>query len=123
MKITYGLLVIASLLTVFSCNDQAHKSGKTETTVTSDSVSPSSPTGENSMSGIEGCYMQVLARDTFAASLQQDGTNITGKLSFDNFEKDGSTGSVKGEREDNIIKLLYSFASEGTNSVMEIYFK
>ena len=54
---------------------------------------------------IKGCYMQVLGRDTFAASLQQQGNRVTGKLSFNNYEKDGSTGTVKGKMEDNILKL------------------
>ena len=48
---------------------------------------------------------------------------VTGKLSFNNSEKDGSTGIVKGKMEDNILKLYYRFVSEGMNSVMEVYFK
>ena len=72
---------------------------------------------------ITGCYMRVLERDTFVAVLKQNKERVTGKLSFDNYQKDGSTGVVEGMIEDNIIKLTYSFQSEGTNSVMDIYFK
>ena len=69
------------------------------------------------------CYWKILNRDTFAIRLDQSGNSVTGKLSFDNFEKDASSGIVRGKVEGNIIKLWYNFASEGMNSVMEVYFK
>ena len=70
---------------------------------------------------IAGCYMQVLKRDTFTASLQQTERLITGRLSFDNYEKDASSGTVSGKIQGDVIKLNYVFASEGTTSVMELY--
>jgi hypothetical protein len=72
---------------------------------------------------ISGCYMQVLKRDTFAVVLKQDGNTVTGRLSLDNYEKDGSTGSVTGKMEDDVLKLVYRFASEGMTSIMQVYFK
>ncbi|MES2882746.1 MAG: hypothetical protein V4676_11400 [Bacteroidota bacterium] len=69
------------------------------------------------------CYVQVLARDTFVAHLRLNGNIVTGKLSFDNFEKDGSTGTVRGFREDDVLKLLYTFQSEGSTSKMDVYYK
>lgn len=69
------------------------------------------------------CYMQVLARDTFVAHLRWNGNVITGKLSFDNFEKDGSTGTVAGLQEADVLKLLYTFQSEGSTSNMDVYYK
>lgn len=72
----------------------------------------------------DACYMQVLKRDTIVLHLTKTtGSDISGRLSFDNYEKDGSTGTVKGKREGDLLKLIYSFQSEGTNSVMEVYFK
>ena len=44
-------------------------------------------------------------------------------MNFDNYEKDGSTGTVSGVIENDIVKLWYNFQSEGMNSVMELYFK
>lgn len=75
------------------------------------------------ISSYSGCYLRVLGRDSFAVHLQQTGTNITGKLSFDNFEKDASTGTVRGKLEGNRLRLIYSFQSEGMNSVMEVIFR
>jgi hypothetical protein len=69
------------------------------------------------------CYMQVLQRDTIVVRIEKNGNDISGRLSFDNYEKDGSTGTVRGKQEGDVLQLLYSFASEGTNSVMEVFFK
>ncbi len=72
---------------------------------------------------IAECYWQILKRDTFVASLVQTGDSITGKLSFDNFEKDASSGTARGTVHGDTIKLWYSFQSEGMNSVMEVWYK
>lgn len=72
---------------------------------------------------LTGCYLRVVQRDTVIASLLQDGNNVTGKLVFDNYEKDGSTGSVSGKIEGDILKLVYRFQSEGMNSISEQYFR
>jgi len=72
---------------------------------------------------IQGCYIKILQLDTFAMHLIQTTNSVTGKLTFNNYEKDKSSGTVHGIIEGSIIKLWYNFASEGMNSVMEIYFK
>lgn len=72
---------------------------------------------------LDGCYMQVLKRDTFVLTVDQTGKMLSGKLTFDNYEKDGSTGRVNGIADGDTLKLWYSFASEGMNSVMQIYFR
>jgi len=72
---------------------------------------------------IDGCYMQVLKRDTFTASLQQQGNLVTGRLHFDNYEKDGSSGTISGTLQGDVLKVYYFFASEGMKSVMELYLK
>lgn len=119
MKKIYSPLMMATVMMVLSCNSNAPKTSETETANTTAETKPINIPP----AGIAGCYMQVLNRDTFAASLLQQGNTITGKLSFDNYEKDGSTGTVTGKLENGIVKLFYSFASEGMNSVMEVYFK
>lgn len=72
---------------------------------------------------LEGCYMQVLSRDTFVAVIHEHNNKITGKLSFNNYEKDGSSGRINGSLENDIVKGLYTFNAEGMRSVMEVYFK
>jgi len=114
---TYLLMI--SLAMMAACEDRSeNRNSQTDSIVVTAPAKPADDAGP-----VAGCYMGVLGRDTFAASLQQNGNIITGTLSFDNYEKDGSKGTVKGELRDNVLKLHYSFASEGMNSVMEVYFK
>lgn len=112
----HKLFILLTLVTAIGC-----QSPKDKTSVT-DSVS-ANKTNEESPIAIGGCYMEVLKRDTFTANLQQHGNAITGRLVFNNFEKDDSNGKVTGILEANTLKLSYSFSSEGMNSVMEVYFK
>jgi hypothetical protein len=72
---------------------------------------------------ITGCYLRVIQRDTLAAFLSQEGNLISGKLAFDNYHKDGSTGTVTGVVHNDILKLVYRFQSEGMTSISEVYFK
>lgn len=71
----------------------------------------------------DGCYWKITGRDTLVAWLVQTENTITGKLSFDNYQKDGSSGPVHGTLQGNTIKLWYEFESEGTKSVMEVWFE
>ncbi|HLF44980.1 MAG TPA: hypothetical protein VI548_01045, partial [Chitinophagaceae bacterium] len=72
---------------------------------------------------IDGCFWSIQKRDSLVAMLSQQGNIITGKLSFDNYEKDGSSGPVSGRIDADIIRLWYAFKSEGMESVMEVWFK
>ncbi len=51
------------------------------------------------------CYWQIMARDTFGVSFLTMGAAVAGKLSFDNYEKDGSSGNVTGTTYGDILKL------------------
>ena len=71
----------------------------------------------------DGCYWKITGRDTMVAWLVQTENTVTGKLSFDNYQKDGSSGPVHGTLHGNTIKLWYEFESEGTKSIMEVWFE
>lgn len=118
-KKMYRFLILLSLTMVFGCKNLTVKTIQTD----SDTTATHSKPIDDIIANVEGCYMLVLQRDTFAAILQQQGNDLTGRMSFDNYEKDGSTGTVKGSLQGDKLKLVYSFASEGKNSVMELYFK
>ena len=72
---------------------------------------------------VEGCYLYVNKRDTLMAQLTQSGDSVKGNLLFDNFEMDGSRGTLRGKLDGQIIRLWYDFESEGSNSVMQVIFK
>lgn len=73
--------------------------------------------------GMSKCYMKITGRDTAILMLEQSADDISGKMLYDNFEKDGSHGTVRGKKDGDILKLFYDFNAEGTRSVMEVYFK
>ena len=124
LSILFGAIITASCnqtdTTTLSTNDTTDQTVSSKDEV---NTSGNASTGNVNVQYYSGCYVRVLKRDTLTASLQQSGNNITGKLTFDNYQKDGSTGKVEGTVEDGIMKLIYSFQSEGMNSVMEVYFK
>ena len=72
---------------------------------------------------LAGCYMTILKRDTMVLHLRQNGDSVSGKMNFDNYEKDSSNGDVKGVVDGDTIKLWYHFQSEGMHSVAELFFK
>ena len=118
------LLIVLTIAMAVGCQSNADKTTVADSVITSYNINSNDAIpADDAIANITGCYMQILKRDTFAANLQQQGNVVTGKLSFDNYEKDGSSGSVTGKLEADILKLQYAFSSEGMNSVMEVYFK
>lgn len=74
-------------------------------------------------SDITGCYLEVLQKDSIVANLKQEGNQVSGVLQFDNYEKDGSAGTVTGIRDGKILKLIYDYQSEGLSIVMDMFFE
>lgn len=70
-----------------------------------------------------GCYKKATGRDTMFLQIEQSGTEIRGSLTFDNYEKDASSGTVRGTIQGDLLMLWYNFQSEGMNSVSQVYFK
>lgn len=117
MKIfTFAILVG---LWMTSCNN----SDSSSNTVPKDSSITKPGLNNDKRANLSGCYLRVIKRDSLALHLEEKDGMVMGKLSFDNYEKDGSTGPVKGKVENDIVKLIYNFQSEGMQSIMEIYFK
>jgi len=80
--------------------------------------------GVSTENGITGCYVSKLAQDVYTLKItgQKDGM-FTGSLSFNNSEKDSSSGIYVGTYSDGILLGDYSFTSEGMNSVVDVIFK
>ena len=110
---------------VTSCNSNTNSetartdSAVTENTVEVNKANPPQKTETN----VEGCYIKILKRDTMVLHLRQNGDSVSGRMNFDNYEKDSSSGEVAGIIDGDIIKLWYSFQSEGMLSTAELFFK
>ena len=121
MKYFLILLISGKLI---SCNNNVQPGEQVGAPGTSDAEkTTSSNTGQMVITGASGCYMKILGRDTAILRIEQKGLELTGKMLYDNFEKDGSRGTMKGKEDGEILKLWYDFNSEGMHSVMEVYFK
>ena len=111
-------ILFSFLVFLLSCNNP---SANSDTTSEDSTASGGTDTKEDK--SFEGCYRQVTGRDTIDLRLNQSGNSLSGTLSFDNFEKDASSGTVKGEVVNNQAVLWYDFDSEGMHSVMEIIYQ
>ncbi len=61
---------------------------------------------------LEGSYIKVTGRDTVRLQLKVVDSAVTGTMEFDNFEKDSSHGSVKGNVKNDRLYVWYNFSSE-----------
>lgn len=121
VKYVLFILLSGKLL---SCNNNIQTNDQSGASKPSDTSKTTAPkTGEMPVADLAGCYMKIIGRDTAILTLEQKGKEFSGKMLYDNYEKDGSRGTVKGKEDGEIIKLWYDFTSEGMHSVMEVYFK
>ena len=109
---------------LLSCNNNIQTNEQSSASKSSD-TSKTGPlvTDTKTHEDLPGCYMKIIGRDTAILKLEQKGKEFSGKMLYDNYEKDGSRGTLRGKEEGEIIKLWYDFNSEGMHSVMEVYFK
>jgi hypothetical protein len=117
------MFITSFLGIVTSCNNSSTAGAIGDSARSQKPADTISLANETTGSDVSGCYLRVLKKDTMVLRLEQNGLLVSGKLSFDNFEKDASTGTVNGRINGNVIELLYSFQSEGMNSVAEHFFK
>lgn len=68
------------------------------------------------------CYTYVKNRDTILMQINIKDFSLTGNLEYKIFEKDQSKGSLKGELRGDTLVAVYSFTSEGMESVRELAF-
>ncbi len=121
IKIYMGKLPIFLMSMVLaSCND----SGNTDAQKIFSDTAPKPNDEINTQVNLSGCYMRATGRDTLWLRLNEEGTEITGTLEFDNYEKDSSEGTLKGKKlENDLLHVYYDFFSEGMHSTREMYFK
>jgi len=117
------LIVVVTLVLFIACNDNSPLNDAATTNKSPGDAPASTAIAQEPANDENRCYMKITGRDTAILVFEQKGNDVSGKMIYDNFEKDGSTGTVKGKIDGDILKLYYDFNSEGTRSVMEVYFK
>lgn len=109
-----SLLLIAAL---FACNSpQTSNTGTDSTTGTTSPAKDSIPSGS-------ACYMKTVGKDTFLLQLIINDDQVAGKLDYNFYEKDKSSGTLTGTLKDNILRASYSYQAEGMNNHRPVVFK
>ena len=116
MKANSGILLGAILL-VCSCNDQ----GKTSSSMLQDSAITAPAAGVDTT--VSGCFSQIVRNDTAMLQMENNKGNVTGRLTYDYFQKDRNDGTLQAEQAGNIINGWYLFKSEGVMSVRQVSWK
>ena len=73
---------------------------------------------------LASCYHGVVAGadSVFTVDTQEKNGYVSGKMSFVNKQKDSSYGTYEGTFEDGLLKVKYTFWSEGLQSVGDYSF-
>jgi hypothetical protein len=71
-----------------------------------------------------GCYVAHLQKDTYTLIIDTDaGGSVTGRIAYNNYEKDSSSGTFVGTFTGGVLLGTYSFQSEGMDSSIQYIFK
>ncbi|MCS3528895.1 hypothetical protein [Chryseobacterium sp. JUb7] len=100
-------------------------SKKEATTITDSSKDSTSLPAENKQdaSTSSKCYLSAMGKDSMFISITDKQGVITGKMYDKFFEKDNSKGTLSGTKSGDTLKLVYTFAAEGTqDNKLEINF-
>jgi len=115
--------VVILLISIFfiSCNK---KETSSYTIIPEDTIHQNYPeTFEPKKDTLQFCYLSVVGKDSLNLSYTLYPTDsVKGKMSYDNFEKDGSTGKVYGIKSGDTLKLTYDMFSEGMHSLIDVRF-
>lgn len=109
-------LLLISAVFFAACNSQTETKSENTADTLKNSV-------ETSAKSIDGCYTSILKQDTATLKINENGSAVSGDLTYNRFEKDSNKGIFKGEIKDSLIIGDYTFQSEGKSSVRQVVFK
>lgn len=77
-----------------------------------------------SSDSIFGCYVNRIGKDMYSLRLDsEENGQLAGSLSYQNYQKDSSSGTFAGEYDNGILLGDYVFSSEGMQSIRQVVFK
>ena len=118
-----SILFILTVTLLTSCKEDK-KTFEANENVTIDTLDAAETTVEtpDSLKIQTMCYYAATGKDSVFASLTDNLGTITGKIKFQNFEKDSSAGDLFGIKNGDTLKLTYRFESEGVTTENEMWF-
>lgn len=110
MKKNHLLLLLAIGFSIMmACNDEPKVETKNETETPSDFETQS-----------EACFMKADGKDTTFVSIKIDNNQVTGKMDWKPYEKDGAYGTLSGVKNANDEMMLsYKYTIEGSTQTSE----
>lgn len=114
-----GMLLLVLITMIIACNNG---SGSTATN-DADTIKPNEGNFAQADTLAEGCYSWIQGKDTATLQIQARGSQVTGSLSYNIFEKDRNDGTVQADLTGDVIRGWYLFKSEGIVSVREVAWK
>lgn len=102
------------MATLFSACQSNKKADKT--------IDSASKAVVTSVKSTRECYTFVKDKDSAALSMDYSGTNVTGTLNYNLYEKDKNNGTIAGIIKGDTIIADYTFNAEGTKSVRQVAF-
>lgn len=110
------LALSAAAILIISCNQATTK---TEATATEDTPNQI----ENKiMIPSSACYSSIMGKDTFKLKVEVFPNVVTGKLSYQFFDKDSNKGQFNGHLHGDTLLADYKFMSEGKLSTRQVIF-
>ncbi len=117
MKKLFFVAIIGSMY--ISCGSAT----TSETSKDTIEVKQEVPAASTTVDQLDGCYVMIIEKDSAHLKLEVNGSAVTGMLDYKRFEKDSNKGTIAGTVENDLIKIWYTFQSEGMVSVREVYLK
>jgi hypothetical protein len=102
------IISLFTLIILISCNAQQQEEKS------------NNPITENN---IINCYRYIKNNDTVMLKTISIGSDVTGILTYNFYEKDKSVGTILGKMKGELLVADYSFSSEGVHSVRQVVFK
>jgi len=113
----HSFLVISLAITAASCNNKPIQSPE------ANKMKDTSKVIENKiMIPTSTCYSSVTGKDTFKLKVEVFPNVVTGKLSYNFYEKDSKKGEFDGQLHGDTLLADYKFMSEGKLSARQVIF-
>ena len=110
-------ILFSGAILLISCNNASKET--TEATIMKDT---STPLENKIMIPTSTCYSFFNGKDTFKLKVEIFPNVVTGKLSYNFFEKDSNNGTFEGKLHGDTLFADYTFMSEGKQSSRQIIF-
>lgn len=68
------------------------------------------------------CFSSIVKKDTVLLNAHMSGDSVTGSLGYKLYEKDQNNGSILAKMYGDTLRGMYTFMSEGKESVREVVF-